>query len=101
MIFIKSNEDKPRHVNKSHTGLIGGERLAKRVAKYNPEADRRWAEKNPEHKKYLSHRSRARSFIREVATLDDLYELDGMIKDRIKKLTSKSCEFKQDKDARI
>ena len=60
--------------------------MAKRIAKYNPDADKRWAEKNPEHRKYLSHRSRARSFIRDVATLEDLDELESLIKKRKKEL---------------
>ena len=58
--------------------------MAKRIAKYNPDADKRWADKNPEHRKYLSHRSRARSFIRDVATLEDLNELESMIEERKK-----------------
>lgn len=54
----------------------------KRKAVYNPEANKRWAEKNPEYRKYLSHRSRARSFIREVATDEDLDELQKLIDER-------------------
>ena len=54
----------------------------KRKAVYNREANRRWEEKNPEHRKYLSHRSRARSFVRSVATLEDLEELAAMIEKR-------------------
>lgn len=53
--------------------------MTDRKAIYNPEADRRWSEKNPERRKYLSHRSRARSFIRDAATLEDLDELAAMI----------------------
>lgn len=56
--------------------------MAERKAKYNPDANRRWSEKNPERRKYLSHRSRARSFVRDVATLDDLNELAAMIDER-------------------
>lgn len=56
--------------------------MAERKAKYNPAANRRWSEKNPERRKYLSHRSRARSFVRDVATLDDLNELAAMIDER-------------------
>lgn len=58
----------------------------KREAVYNPEANKRWADKNPERRRYLSHRSRARSFVREVATLDDLNELAAMIEERKKEL---------------
>ena len=56
--------------------------MAERKSKYNPDADRRWSEKNPERRKYLSHRSRARSFVRDVATLDDLDELTALIAER-------------------
>lgn len=56
--------------------------MTDRKAKYNPAADRRWSKKNPEYRKYLSHRGRARSFIREVATAEDLDELSAMIDER-------------------
>ena len=51
----------------------------KRETVYNPAADRRWAQKNPEHKKYLRNRSSARSFIRKDATDEDLTELKELI----------------------
>ncbi len=54
----------------------------KRKAVYNPEADRKWAEKNKEHKSYLKYRSTARSFIKNKATLEDLEELEKLIADR-------------------
>lgn len=50
------------------------------------EADRRWREKNPEHHRYLTARSTARSFIRKRATKEDLDELEILIKDRRKEL---------------
>lgn len=50
------------------------------------EADKRWAEKNKEHRRYLSARGAARSFIRNRATLEDLEELRGMIEEREKEL---------------
>lgn len=46
------------------------------------EANKRWQEKNKEHAKYLSNRSRARSFIRNHATIEDLEELEGLIEAR-------------------
>ncbi len=58
----------------------------KREAVYNPEADKRWAEKNKEHRNYLSARSTSRSFIRKKATIDDLNELAAMIEERKKEL---------------
>ena len=46
------------------------------------EANKRWAEKNKEHKKYLNYRSTSRSFIRKLATEDDLNELEQLIQER-------------------
>lgn len=66
--------------------------MAERKAKYNPAADRRWSKKNPEHRKYLSHRSRARSFIRDVATAEDLDELAAMIAERRAKLEKTTAQ---------
>jgi len=51
------------------------------------EANKRWQEKNKEHAKYLSNRSRSRSFIKKQATLDDLAELEQLIEDRKKDLS--------------
>jgi hypothetical protein len=56
----------------------------KRKAVYNPEADKKWAEKNKEHKSYLKYRSTARSFVKNKATLEDLAELEQLIADRRK-----------------
>ncbi|MFV0305768.1 MAG: hypothetical protein ACK5IC_09845 [Moheibacter sp.] len=53
------------------------------------EANKRWQEKNKEHAKYLSNRSRARSFIRKQSTLEDLEELEQLISERKKDLTQK------------
>ena len=44
------------------------------------EANKRWQEKNKEKAKYLSDRSRAKSFIKR-ATLEDLELLESLIKD--------------------
>ncbi|WP_427814273.1 hypothetical protein ACQKTA_04085 [Enterococcus sp. 22-H-5-01] len=51
------------------------------------EANKRWQEKNKEHAKYLSNRSRSRSFIKMQATIDDLAELEQLIEDRKKDLS--------------
>lgn len=48
------------------------------------EANKRWQEKNKERAKYLSDRSRARSFIRNRAELEDLEELEQLIAERKK-----------------
>lgn len=59
-----------------------------RKAVYNPEADKRWNEKNKEHRNYLSQRSAAKSFIRNRAKLDDLENLEEMIKEKREQLLS-------------
>jgi ribosomal protein S20 len=46
------------------------------------EANKRWQQQNKERAKYLSNRSRARSFIRNQAELEDLEELQQLIKER-------------------
>lgn len=51
------------------------------------EANKRWQEKNKEHAKYLSNRSRTRSFIKKQATLDDIQELLVLINEREAELT--------------
>jgi len=49
------------------------------------EADKRWIEKNKEHKNYLSRRSNARGFIRNWAKKEDLEELKELIEKTLKK----------------
>lgn len=58
----------------------------KRESAYNPEADRKWAEKNRKRRTFLSKRSTARSFIRNDAEKSDLEELMELIKERLKGL---------------
>lgn len=50
------------------------------------EANKRWQEKNKERAKYLSDRSRARSFIKNLAVLEDLEEFKKLIEEREKNL---------------
>lgn len=45
-------------------------------------ANKKWAENNREYRNYLSKRSSARSFIRNHATMDDLNELEEIIKEK-------------------
>ena len=52
------------------------------------EANKRWQEKNKEHSNYLKDRSKARSFIRNKATKEDIKELEQLIalrKEQLKK----------------
>ncbi|MHC5227590.1 hypothetical protein ACYSNW_04835 [Enterococcus sp. LJL99] len=46
------------------------------------EANKRWQEKNKTKAKYLSDRSRARSFIRNQASIEDLAEFEQLIAER-------------------
>lgn len=48
------------------------------------EADKKWSEKNREHRNYLTKRSNARSFIRNNATEEDLLELKKIIEEKLK-----------------
>lgn len=48
------------------------------------EANKRWQQKNKEYSNYLKDRSKARSFIKNKATGEDLKELLGLIMDKIK-----------------
>lgn len=60
----------------------------KREAVYNPEADKKWYDKNKKHKQYLNYRSTSRSFIRNKATKEDLDELEMLIEERRKNIES-------------
>ena len=56
--------------------------MTKRQQEYNG----KWAEQNKEHKRKLSYRSTARTFIRNYADEDDLKELNEMIKNKLKEI---------------
>ncbi len=51
--------------------------------------NRKWQEKNKEYNSYLNARSRARGFIKNKATLDDLKELAELIQKKIQILSEK------------
>lgn len=57
------------------------------VSKAQKEAQKRYDEKNRERRSYLSSRSSARSFIRNRATLEDLLELEEIIKEKREELS--------------
>lgn len=57
-----------------------------KTAQQQKEADKRWIEKNKEHKNYLNRRSNARGFIRNWAKKEDLQELKELIEKKLKKL---------------
>ncbi|MFD2658641.1 hypothetical protein [Gracilibacillus thailandensis] len=50
------------------------------------EYNKKWQAKNKERARYLSNRSRARSFIKNQATLEDTEEFKELIKERESKL---------------
>lgn len=55
-------------------------------------ATKKWNEQNREHRNYLSKRSSARSFIRNHATVDDLNELESLIKEKQKEVSKMITE---------
>jgi len=48
-------------------------------------ANKKWNEKNREHRNYLTKRSTSRGFIRSNATKEDLLELQELIQKNLKK----------------
>lgn len=46
------------------------------------EANKKWQERNKEYSNYLKSRSTSRGFIKNKATLEDLEELENLIKIR-------------------
>ncbi|MGL5086718.1 MAG: hypothetical protein ACRC68_13520 [Clostridium sp.] len=46
------------------------------------EANKKWQDKNKDYSNYLKSRSSARGFIKNKATLEDLEELESLIKTR-------------------
>ncbi len=50
------------------------------------EKNKRWQSNNKERAKYLNYRSTSRSFVRKLATEDDLNELASLIEERRKML---------------
>lgn len=48
-------------------------------------ANKKWNERNREHRNYLTKRSTSRGFIRNNATKEDLLELQKLIQENLKK----------------
>ncbi len=61
----------------------------KKKPNYDVKANKKWNKNNKEHRNYLTYRGVARSFIKNKATLDDLKELEELIKERKKELGNK------------
>lgn len=53
-------------------------------------ANKKWNERNREHRNYLTKRSTSRSFIRNHATKEDLLELQKLIQENLKKFLKNS-----------
>ena len=49
-------------------------------------ANKKWNERNREHRNYLTKRSTTRGFIRNHATKDDLLELQELIQKRFERI---------------
>jgi hypothetical protein len=69
----------------------------KRKAVYNPEANKRWREKNKERNDYLRYKSAARVFIRDLIEDEDLEEFIDLLNERIEqKQKEQDIEEKND-----
>ena len=58
-------------------------------ANQQTEANKKWQEKNREHARYLRNRSTSRAFIKKQATIEDIKELESLIEQRKKDLSSR------------
>ena len=58
----------------------------KRKTVYNPEANKRWREKNKERNDYIRYKSAARVFIRDLIEDEDLEEFNNLMSERNKKV---------------
>lgn len=60
----------------------------KKTSQAQVSASRRWEKENPERTRYIRYRTGARCFIRNHATLEDLEEVEELVKERREKLLS-------------
>lgn len=61
----------------------GGEHVAeKKTSEAQLRAIKRWKEKNPERVKYLRYKSQAKKFVREIASAEDIEEMQDYINER-------------------
>lgn len=56
------------------------------------ERNKRWQEKNREKTRYLRNRSAARGFVKKQATLEDIAEIEELLKDRLIELKNGPAE---------
>lgn len=60
--------------------------MTEKLSEARIKANKKWDEKNKERKKYIVKRSTAKSFIKNLATKDDLDELKDLIRIKEKEL---------------
>ena len=54
----------------------------KKTSEAQVSASRRWEKANPERARYIRYRTGARCFLRNHATLEDLEEVEELVKER-------------------
>ena len=54
----------------------------KKTSEAQLRAIKRWKEKNPDRVRYLRYKSQAKKFVREIASNEDLKEIEGYIEER-------------------
>lgn len=62
------------------------------MTKKQTEANKKWQDKNKERAKYLSDRSRARSFIRNQSTSEDIEEFRKLLDERLEQIKNAPIE---------
>ncbi len=67
----------------------------KRKAVYDPEAQKRWREKNRNKSNHNAYKSTARTFIRNHATLEEVEELRALLDERVDVLLDERVEALQ------
>lgn len=56
------------------------------LSKAKAESNKRWDDKNKDKKRIYRYRSYARKYVRDIASKDDLLELQQMIVDKLKQM---------------
>lgn len=54
-----------------------------KTSKAQMQATNKWSKKNPDKKRLYRYRSYARKYVRDLASKEDLKELQGMINERL------------------
>lgn len=64
---------------------FGGETMAE-LSEAKAKSNKRWDDKNKDKKRIYRYRSYSRKYVRDIASKDDLLELQQMIDKRLKEL---------------